>query len=52
MTWYIWDKQEGDLVRNTSPQAFASRDDAQRHIERSKREEWPRYVIFPDPGAS
>jgi len=51
MTYYIWNKQEGDLVRNTAPQTFASREDAQQWIERSNRAEWPRYVIIPDPGA-
>jgi hypothetical protein len=49
MIFYIWDKQEGDLVRNTSPQVFTSREDAQQHIERSGREEWSRYIVIPDP---
>jgi hypothetical protein len=51
MRYYIWDSQAGDLVRNTAPQSFASFDDARTHIERSPKEEWPRFSIFPDPDA-
>jgi hypothetical protein len=49
MRYYIWDKQAGGLVRNTAPQSFDSFEDARRHIERSPREEWPRFSVFPDP---
>jgi len=49
MRYYIWDKQAGGLVRNTAPQSFDSFEDARRHIERSPREEWPRFSVFPTP---
>jgi hypothetical protein len=53
-SWYIRDRQERDLVRNTSVIPVGSLPDAEKHLERFPREDVSkgRYIIIEDLGAS